>query len=319
MIARYFVLLISLIVLGKQLSMAQASLNENFSERNSQTLLQAHDSLYFVIDSLCNKQINIENTVHKLSQETNRNNRNLQLLSKKNDTLRSSIENLQTECKRLYDLLASDKESFNKQIKSTNDSVNFNHTRLTNRTVWGSAIIIITLTIIFIISYHLARRIKTGASSIDEVRKAQDMLQAVQAKMQEESIGLDNKLLDLIEKQIPETLSSTTIQDHSLALKVADEIVRIEMNLSHMDATIKGYKQLTKAAQRIKDNFNANGYEIVDMLGKPYNAGMKAAVTFITDENLEKGQQLITKIIKPQINYQQQMIQAAQIEVSQPE
>ena len=55
------------------------------------------------------------------------------------------------------------------------------------------------------------------------------------------------------------------------------------------------------------------------MLGKPYVAGIKAAVTFIIDENLEHGQQIITKIIKPQINYQQQMIQAAQIEVSQPE
>ena len=86
-----------------------------------------------------------------------------------------------------------------------------------------------------------------------------------------------------------------------------------------MDPSIKGYKQLAKAVQRIKDNFLANGYEIVDMLGKPYIAGMKAAVTFVIDENLSRGEQVITKVIKPQINYQQQMIQAAQIEVSQSE
>ena len=112
-------------------------------------------------------------------------------------------------------------------------------------------------------------------------------------------------------------LSDKTKIDHSLALKVADEIIRIELNLSRMDSSIKGYKQLAKAVQRIKDNFQANGYEIIDMLGKPYVAGMKAAVTFVTDESLEKGQQIISKIIKPQINYQQQMIQAAEIEVSQ--
>lgn len=63
----------------------------------------------------------------------------------------------------------------------------------------------------------------------------------------------------------------------------------------------------------------ANGYEIVDMLGKPYVHGMKAAVTFVTDESLEPGQQIITKIIKPQINFRQEMIQAAEIEVSQSE
>jgi hypothetical protein len=107
--------------------------------------------------------------------------------------------------------------------------------------------------------------------------------------------------------------------DHSLTLKVADEIVKIEMNLSRMDESIKGYKQLSRGVQRIKDNFKANDYEIVDMLGKPYQAGMKAAVTFVTDDTLEPGQQIISRIIKPQVNYKQVMIQAAQIEVSQAE
>ena len=55
------------------------------------------------------------------------------------------------------------------------------------------------------------------------------------------------------------------------------------------------------------------------MLGKPYQAGMKAAVTFVTDDTLEPGQQIISRIIKPQVNYKQVMIQAAQIEVSQAE
>lgn len=89
------------------------------------------------------------------------------------------------------------------------------------------------------------------------------------------------------------------------------------MNLSRMDASVKGYKQLTKAVQRIKDNFNANGYEIVDMLGKPYNAGMKVVANFVADEKISIGSQIITGIIKPQINYNGQMIQAAQITVSQ--
>ena len=105
--------------------------------------------------------------------------------------------------------------------------------------------------------------------------------------------------------------------DHSLALKVADEIVRIELNMSRMDSSIKGYKQLAKAVERIKDNFKANGYEIVDMLGKPYNEGMKVIANFVVDEDLEEGKQIITGITKPQINYNGQMIQAAQITVSQ--
>ena len=84
-----------------------------------------------------------------------------------------------------------------------------------------------------------------------------------------------------------------------------------------MDASVKGHKQLSKAVERIEANFLANGYEIVDMLGKPYTEGVKAAVTFIDDDMLKPGEKVITKVIKPQINYNNVMIQAAQIEVSQ--
>lgn len=205
------------------------------------------------------------------------------------------------------------------KINETNASLQTkaNAADLKSKTKWGLTLFIILLITSFVAYKLLHKRIKAGASSINEVHQAQELLQSVQHKMQEESIQLDNKLIELLGKQISSV--STVSTDHSLALKVADEITRIELNLSRMDASIKGYKQLSKAVQRIKDNFSANGYEIVDMLGKPYNAGMKAAVTFVTDDNLEKGKQIITKVIKPQINYKQQMIQAAQIEVSQSE
>ena len=61
----------------------------------------------------------------------------------------------------------------------------------------------------------------------------------------------------------------------------------------------------------------AQGYEIVDMLGKPYNEGMKVVANFVSDENLKDGEQIITGITKPQINYKGTMIQAAEITVSQ--
>ena len=68
----------------------------------------------------------------------------------------------------------------------------------------------------------------------------------------------------------------------------------------------------------MKNNLFANGYELVDMLGKPYHEGMLVSNTdFVDDEMLKEGERIITKIIKPQINYKGQMIQSAQIQVSQ--
>lgn len=131
-------------------------------------------------------------------------------------------------------------------------------------------------------------------------------------KMRTRSV-IDEKISELMENQS----SESNIQDHSLVLKVADEIIRIEANLSKMDPSVKGFKQISKAVERIRTNFEAYGYEIVDMLGKPYDDGMKVVANFVTDESLTPGAQVITAISKPQINYNGVMIQSAQVTVSQ--
>ena len=104
--------------------------------------------------------------------------------------------------------------------------------------------------------------------------------------------------------------------DHSLALKVADEIVRIQRNLSNMDPGIKGLKQLEFAVERIQDNFKENGYEIVELLNKPYHQGMKLSAKFKPDHSLQIGAKIITRIIKPMVNFNNITIQEAQVEVS---
>ena len=138
--------------------------------------------------------------------------------------------------------------------------------------------------------------------------------------MQEESLKLDDKLVELLDNQLIALQSTPQKQesDHSLALKIADEIVRIETNLSRMDSSVKGYKQLSASVRRIKDNFLANGYELVDMLGKPYDEGMRVIViTIISDESLAEGSSIISSVVKPQVNYNGVMIQAAQVKLSQ--
>ncbi len=230
-----------------------------------------------------------------------------------------AIDSLRNVCQQLEEKQSADNKSICRKINETNSNVQENQDMLQSRTLWAGMVVLLLLVAIIGVAYRLAKRIKSGSTSIDEVRKAQDALQVAQVKMQEESVKLDDKLLELFDRQIANAPKNegNGKTDHSLALKVADEIVRIELNMSRMDSSIKGYKQLAKAVERIKDNFKANGYEIVDMLGKPYNEGMKVIANFVVDEDLEEGKQIITGITKPQINYNGQMIQAAQITVSQ--
>lgn len=146
-----------------------------------------------------------------------------------------------------------------------------------------------------------------------------DQIKSSSAIVQEAIKKLENQLfwsLDFQKKLNTQEQNESENPDHSLALKVADEIIRIQKNISTMDPETKGLKQLEFAVERIQDNFTENGYEMVELLNKPYDQGMKVSAKFKPDANLKKGELIITRIIKPQVNYNNVIIQEAQVEVS---
>lgn len=154
------------------------------------------------------------------------------------------------------------------------------------------------------------------------VNKIYAEISQTKKSIEEESIKLDSELLKLADKQLdilkrqPLFSESENEFDHSMTLKIADEVIRIQMNLLNIDPNIKGHKQLTRAAESIMDNLNANGYEIPQLLNKQYDDRMKAIVTMILDENLPAGERIIRRILKPQVNFQGSMIQAAELVVA---
>lgn len=265
------------------------------------------------------QQMQTDNFIFKLSEKQKKDEQQIRVLSDENAKQSAIIDSLQKVCRQLENVQTIDRKEFNGKIFIADSNIRASQNMLNNRTLWGGIIIFIIAFLLIAVAYIFFKRIQKGSSTIDDVRKAQEALQAAQSKMQEDSVKLDNQMLTLIQQQIaviPSQSDNNKI-DHSLALKVADEIVRIELNLSRMDSSVKGYKQLSKAVERIKNNFLANGYEIIDMLGKPYNEGMKVVANFVPDDTLKEGEQIITGITKPQINYNGQMIQSAQITVSQ--
>ncbi len=199
--------------------------------------------------------------------------------------------------------------------KIDNDLSALNNT-LSDKTLYG-IISILAVTLLVILLFMFLRK-----SVFKQRTDLNSDLEGMKKEIEEESITLDNKLIRLIESQLlieGSKESNSGEIDHSLALKVADEIVRIQKNTLLMDTKTKGLKQLVASVKRIQDNFSSNGYDIVEMLDQPYVEGMNASVNFILDEDLNENEQVITKIIKPQVNYQGVMIQTAQIEVSKGE
>ncbi len=195
----------------------------------------------------------------------------------------------------------------NQQIQSVNKTIS------QNTLYWIIAVlaVVLLLVLVFVLLRKQIFKQKTDIYKSIETTKTD---------LEQETLKLDEKLIDLLETQLkvkaeqPKQINEKV--DHSLALRVADEIIRIRKNMTRMDDKTKGLKQLAKSVERIQNEFASNGYEIIEMLGKTYDEGMNVTTNFIHDEEMEKGKQIITRIIKPQVNFKEEMIQQAQIEIT---
>ena len=230
------------------------------------------------------------------------------------DTLKRTLQKIKTnsayikkEFDKLDDKIVSESTINNNKISKINQNI------VKQQYIISAVIIVIIFSIIIL--YFVRKKITEQQNNLiidmHDLRKS----------LEEKEMAHDQKLTELIEEQLKVQNSCNVVteqkQDHTFTLKVADEIVRIQKNLSNMDSKTKGLKQLNASVRRIQDNFAANGYELVEMLGNPYSEGMKVQANFVPDDSLEEGQEIISRIIKPQVNYHGVMIQAAQIEVSQ--
>lgn len=184
----------------------------------------------------------------------------------------------------------------------------------TNRSYWIIGTLF-TLLLGGIVYWLLGKRIASSQTDVES------QIRSTKKTLEEESLKLDAQLLDIINSQLKikerePVKTESGEKDHSLVLKVADEVTRILMNLEVMDKEIKGYKHLKKYSESILDNLKAYGYEIPQLIGMNYNSGMNMVATLEFDESVESGKQIIKRIIKPQVNFEGKMIQAAKVTVA---
>lgn len=273
------------------------------------------------VNSLKNRQKHLENEVGTLSSKASDAEKKISDLSSQDKELQSVVDSLQGVSNALAAAQRANKKELFESIGKTNELALSTESVLSSRTLWGSCGLAILLLAIIATIFAFLKKIKLGTTSIDDVRRAQEALQVAQTKMQEESVKLDNQLLAIVQKQLDASVTSanktTGEPDHSLVVKLADEIARIETNLSKMDKSVRGYKQLVQAKDRMINNVRANGYEIISLLGQEYNDGMQFQTRFVPDESLPEGKRIITGMIKMQVNYNGKMIQPAEIVVSQ--
>jgi hypothetical protein len=270
------------------------------------------------IQQLKHQVENLESRNSRLSKKINAANSDIRKLEGRISSVDDSVAILKQSLALTNNSLQAMENRLELQIqqlsKQENTDFSIIHKRISNITIlyWILSIIAIALipAILFVWLRSRLTLVKTELS---------DQIKASSEAIREEIIKLDNQVfwsLDF-QKGLNKTEHNESEEiDHSLALKVADEILRIHKNISNIDPETKGLKQIEFAIDRIEDDFKERGYEMVDLLNKPYDPGMKLTAKFRKDGTMKHGEQIITRIIKPQINYHDRTIQEAEVEVS---
>jgi hypothetical protein len=280
--------------------------NALFAQENKLDLQQ--QEIVSLRQKLNNQQVVI--TQHKTE---------LEKLSENNENQKKLIDSLKIETSQNVKNIQTIANELGTKIQQTETTAKDSISKLdkdvsTNRLYWIIATLA-TLLLGGILYWLLGKRIASSQTDVES------QIRNTKKTLEEESLKLDAQLLDIINSQlkIKETepaKNESGEKDHSLVLKVADEVTRILMNLEVMDKEIKGYKHLKKYSESILDNLKAYGYEIPQLIGMNYNSGMNMVATLEFDESVESGKQIIKRIIKPQVNFEGKMIQAAKVTVA---
>ena len=254
-------------------------------------------------------QTDMDNQKYDFSKQLSETNENINLLREEVDAEKNKLTAL---IDSLGIQIANTKNHAEQQIHGVQQT-----NKSTLYWVVGAVVIALLLSATF---FWLLRR-KQKSDKTDIIAQLSQTKSAIGENLIKEfdkQTKLMNAQMELINQQKNNkgTFMNAKI-DHSLALKVASEINLIERNINLMDSDTKGLKQLARSMGKMKYNLEANGYEIPTLLGKPFHEGMKViVVNSISDKNLTRGSEIITKILTPQVNYNGIMIQTAQIEVS---
>lgn len=225
------------------------------------------------------------------------------------------------------------KADINKLSADTTASTSDLDQKLSSRSLLGLLSLLSLLGLLAGVYWYLRKQQSQQSESL--VNKVQSALEGVR-KAEENIVESDSKLViqlnevlaqiklqqdNLTQAQALAATSSDNAvsnndEDHSLAIKLADEIHRMRRRIEALPEGTKGLKSLSKSLERLEDELEENGYEIIDYLGINYTENMSIQARIIPSDDIEEGKSIITKVIYPQINYKDKLIRMADVEVS---
>lgn len=283
-------------------------------------------------DSVCVQQLQqsvdeLRNQILSLEKTNASNAARINNLEQSISRLSSTAEENRVATQQLSSDFTQSKEDFSStagRLSAGIDDVTNNLTNATSvirkNSTLGLVLFVILLFLLAAAVFFFFKKLFVNNSSLSKLQAAQDELQKVQKSIQEESVKLDSKMVDILQNQIAksdiEKTAPAAEPDHSLVISIVNEVARIEQNLGNMDTSVRGVSNLKNRAAAIIASLKSKGYEFPKLLGERFSDGDNMIATMELDESLPTGTQIIKRVVKPQVMYKGKMIQAADVVVA---
>ena len=280
----------------------------------------------------------LKTSIQNLQNENNKLKIEVGSLKTKISDANKTIESLQKQTQTNSTAISQTANELGVKISTTETNANQKISEIGNslstKTLYGIIGVLIAILISGLLYWLLSKRQQSDKSDFES--KLEDKtsslktdviseIEKTKKELQQENIKLDLKLIEVLDYQLKankpteviEKLNEPTTIDHSLPLKVADEITRINAYANTLDPNSQDAKALKSSVKRLFNTFKASQYEIIDLLGQKYDDGLKViVVNAIEDSSLKQGEEIISRIIKPLVKYNGEQIQAAQVDIS---
>lgn len=286
-----------------------------------QSYAQAELQSYVEQKTFNTEIVKLQKQLKSLKQAEEKQKKEIAVIDKKLSDMQKEIRQNDTTAQERISEVTKSANNTQDRIKSLGQQLG----QRTIQFIWGTVLVGIFGLAALILCILVRKRYSEGNITLEK------RLSQVRDRINDEVVKLDEKFVELLKNQmnllqvernkpLTPALDIKTILpqaiDHSLPLRVGEEIFRMRQRLSALPPETKGLKPLQKSLERLEEEFNQQGYEMVNLLGLKYDEGMSVKGKFIASDDLEVGQAIITKVIKPQINFNGVSIQDAEIEVS---
>ena len=263
-------------------------------EFKKQKLLQ--DSIQIKISNFDSLLLKLDSTNESINKDFINSNKEIQ----------NSLNKIKEDAKNLNLDINNSNLEINKvkeSSKNNKENINLVSDELSENEKIGIYIVIFSILIILVVYVTLSRKWNAEAKEISKKQK----------EILEKQVEESQKLTDWLNNSVDQLKKNDN--NHSFAIKCADQINKIESTLSDMDQNQRGHRMLIKSCERLEENLKNNGYTITKYLGDIYQSGMlfKDVQVDPESETPDSEGKEIVRILIPEVQFDGKIIQPASV------